>query len=90
LFALKVQLLAEKEYVLHIIADSCPLLTIPDNGGIYCYEIQGFHSVFGDNCFFTCNKGYELNGTSVVNCQSDGTWNDTVPTCEIGKNVISF
>ena len=66
--------------------DSCPLLTVPNNGGIYCYDVQDFQALYGDNCFFTCDEGYVLNGSGVVNCQGH-SWNDSIPTCETGNNI---
>ena len=42
--------------------------------------------VFGDNCYFACDDGYEVNGNNVLTCQSDGTWNDSAPNCDLGKH----
>jgi len=30
---------------------------------------------------FTCHAGYELNGTSQLQCNETGTWSDLFPTC---------
>lgn len=35
---------------------------------------------------FECMTGYYINGNSVMSCNIDGTWNDTIPTC--GKHLI--
>ncbi|XP_066265897.1 P-selectin-like [Branchiostoma lanceolatum] len=53
----------------------CPLLTAPSDG-----------TVSGDNAYndvlqFTCNAGYELQGSATSRCQADGTWSDIAPTC---------
>ncbi|XP_019619436.1 PREDICTED: sushi, von Willebrand factor type A, EGF and pentraxin domain-containing protein 1-like [Branchiostoma belcheri] len=56
----------------------CPTLTAPTNGalsplGPYAYP---------DGVTFTCNSGYQLNGATDATCQADGTWSNSVPTCE--------
>ena len=38
----------------------------------------------GDTCTFTCNTGYEVTGSSVRACQSDGTWMGSVTMCTRG------
>ena len=32
--------------------------------------------------FFTCDNGYTLTGGSFRQCQNDGTWDGTTPTCQ--------
>ncbi|XP_052280448.1 sushi, von Willebrand factor type A, EGF and pentraxin domain-containing protein 1-like [Dreissena polymorpha] len=32
---------------------------------------------------FTCDEGYDLIGSESLVCRTDGTWNDTEPTCRI-------
>ncbi|KAI8485711.1 hypothetical protein Bbelb_365450 [Branchiostoma belcheri] len=54
----------------------CPLLTAPVNG-----------VMFGSNFYqdiiqFSCNPGYELDGSSNLACQVDASWSGSVPTCE--------
>ncbi|XP_019613617.1 PREDICTED: CUB and sushi domain-containing protein 1-like, partial [Branchiostoma belcheri] len=31
---------------------------------------------------FSCKRGYNLVGASSITCEADGTWSDSVPTCE--------
>ncbi|XP_019633428.1 PREDICTED: CUB and sushi domain-containing protein 3-like [Branchiostoma belcheri] len=55
----------------------CISLPAPTNGelspvGPYRYQ---------DVVTFTCDTGYELNGTSDTMCQADETWSNPVPTC---------
>ena len=40
-----------------------------------------FFSV-GQKVSYSCNPGYTLIGTNLVECTSLGTWSNTVPTCE--------
>ncbi|XP_022102301.1 sushi, von Willebrand factor type A, EGF and pentraxin domain-containing protein 1-like isoform X2 [Acanthaster planci] len=37
----------------------------------------------GDDIFFSCYTGYRIVGATSATCQNDGTWSDSVPTCEI-------
>ncbi|XP_078371420.1 uncharacterized protein LOC144655075 [Oculina patagonica] len=37
---------------------------------------------YGQRCQHTCNDGYRLKGDSFRDCQADGTWSGTEPTCE--------
>ena len=39
----------------------------------------------GDNCRFTCNAGYELNGSDTRTCQNDGNWSGNDDVCRRGK-----
>ena len=58
----------------------------PANGNV---TLRG-NSV-GDTAAFTCNPGFQLIGISVLTCQNDGTWNDSLPTCiEIGKRQTTL
>jgi len=50
----------------------CPDLTTPSNGTISCSLINGPLFLYLDICNFTCNTGYELAGSSIRTCQSDG------------------
>ncbi|XP_078689172.1 uncharacterized protein LOC144920716 [Branchiostoma floridae x Branchiostoma belcheri] len=60
-------------------AVQCPTLMAPENGamspeGADTYEYQ-------DEVEFSCNQGYEMDGSSSVTCQSDKEWSAPVPTC---------
>ena len=35
----------------------------------------------GDTALFTCNPGFQLEGTSPLTCGNDGEWSDDPPTC---------
>ncbi|XP_078662291.1 sushi, von Willebrand factor type A, EGF and pentraxin domain-containing protein 1-like [Branchiostoma floridae x Branchiostoma belcheri] len=56
----------------------CPVLTPPPNGAM-----EGSSNSFEDVVHFSCYPGYNLVGATNTTCQSDGTWGDNTPTCEI-------
>lgn len=37
----------------------------------------------GDQLNLTCESDYEMEGSSLVTCQRDGKWNDTLPVCNV-------
>ena len=64
---------------------ACPSLTAPSNGMISCsLGGDGIPST-GDICIFTCDTGYELTGSSVRTCQSDGSWSGSGIICTRGR-----
>ncbi|XP_077308736.1 E-selectin-like isoform X2 [Lithobates pipiens] len=59
---------------------SCIDLQIPANGNISCTGENG-KSQYKSFCNFSCDEGYELNGTRSVFCQKTGEWSESTPTC---------
>ena len=55
----------------------CPTLGNPTNGVV---DLSG--TSLGDTATYTCDSGYELVGTPVLNCQHDGTWDNSPPLCQ--------
>ena len=43
---------------------------------------------YEDTCFFTCNVGYELTGSEVIICLSDGSWSFSEVACNRSKYCI--
>ncbi|XP_075472936.1 P-selectin-like isoform X3 [Ascaphus truei] len=37
---------------------------------------------YASECHFQCADGFTLNGTDRLQCQSSGSWSDTVPSCK--------
>ena len=42
---------------------------------------------YNDICTFTCNAGYELSGSFIRTCQSDGSWSGTDTLCTRSEYV---
>ena len=63
---------------------NCSTLNPPMNGMIYCPLEDGVPS-YEDACSFTCKTGYELTGSDIRTCQSDGSWDGNETVCTRGK-----
>jgi len=37
---------------------------------------------FGSQANYSCSEGYALNGNTTRECQADGQWSGSEPTCE--------
>ncbi|XP_019615701.1 PREDICTED: uncharacterized protein LOC109463369 [Branchiostoma belcheri] len=53
----------------------CPTLLPPINGGV------SGSNFYQDVLTFTCDPGYELEGSASLTCQADATWSGVEPTC---------
>ena len=66
----------------------CDNLSIPANGEITsCSSGTLGVGYEGDTCSFTCNTGYELNGSDTRTCQNDGSWNGSDAVCTQGMSL---
>ncbi|MCA9532348.1 MAG: hypothetical protein KC593_01670 [Myxococcales bacterium] len=57
----------------------CMTLGAPSNGTV----TNGGAGSFGDTVNFSCDMGYNINGSSALMCQSNGLWNGSAPTCTL-------
>ena len=57
------------------------MLNSPVNGIMSCSLGDDGMSSYEDTCSFTCNTGYELTGSDIRTCQSDGNWSGTDIVC---------
>jgi len=70
----------------YIIVIQCDNLTAPSNGEITsCSSGSMGVDYEGDTCSFACNTGYELTGSDIRTCQSDGTWSGSGVVCKKGN-----
>ena len=69
-------------------AGLCPILTDPENGMVFCSLGDDGLTTDGDTCVYQCDVGYELSHNPVRECQSDGTWTGSEPTCDLGENYV--
>ena len=45
---------------------------------------------YEDTCSFTCNTGYELTGSDIRTCQSNGSWSGSDVVCRRGSYAWSL
>ncbi|XP_041479272.1 sushi, von Willebrand factor type A, EGF and pentraxin domain-containing protein 1-like [Lytechinus variegatus] len=75
---------ANCEVIVSINVFRCPRLQAPSSGSIAnCSD-----PVYGAQCTFSCNEGYELSGSSSRECvlpngQAPASWDGTQPTCQV-------
>ena len=63
----------------------CIPLGAPSNGMANCSG-----NLFEDVCKFSCNPGYELNGSETRVCMYNGEWSGTTAMCEQGMPIAAF
>ena len=71
----------------------CPSLSAPTNGMITCSLGDDGVATDGDTCSFTCFTGYELTGSDIKTCRSDGMWSRSEAVCDMSKyyrNLLLF
>jgi len=54
----------------------------PSNGRLETEVRRGYYE-FEDTVHFSCIPGYDLVGSDMITCQSDGTWSHSEPVCQI-------
>ncbi|XP_075688378.1 E-selectin-like [Rhinoderma darwinii] len=63
-------------------AVQCNTLVAPSMGKMNCSHID---FGYGTVCKFTCEYDLLLNGTDILECDKNGSWNTEAPTCEAVK-----
>lgn len=63
-------------------AVKCPALQKPENGAVHCGEDSQMQFSYGSSCWFSCDVGFELQGTANSQCTSEGSWSSSTPTCK--------
>ncbi|XP_041371080.1 sushi, von Willebrand factor type A, EGF and pentraxin domain-containing protein 1-like [Gigantopelta aegis] len=56
----------------------CNILSTPSHGSKRCNSHQ---NIYGTECTFVCEKGFELSGHNTSRCLSNGSYSDPTPTC---------
>ena len=63
----------------------CGDLDDPENGQV---SLTG--TTFGSKATYTCNKGFELVGSSMRMCLANAQWMGEAPTCERKHFIVQF
>ncbi|XP_045905003.1 P-selectin [Micropterus dolomieu] len=59
----------------------CESLKAPPRASMQCQDPLGVHS-YGSICTVQCEEGFDLIGTNVTNCSSQGNWSHALPVCQ--------
>ncbi|XP_078263764.1 P-selectin-like isoform X2 [Rhinoraja longicauda] len=60
---------------------TCQTITQPEQGMINCTHRNGNFS-YSSTCGFSCAKGFVLQGSGVLQCESSGQWTADTPSCK--------
>ena len=66
---------------IYFIAVRCPSLADPNNGTINCFLGDDGVASYEDTCTFSCDSGYELQGSDSRMCLADQIWSGGDPIC---------
>ncbi|XP_006887518.1 PREDICTED: E-selectin-like [Elephantulus edwardii] len=59
----------------------CGALTSPAKGTVECFP-KASSFLWNTTCAFNCEEGFELQGSSSLQCTSSGNWDNEMPTCK--------
>ena len=62
---------------------TCVLISCEDPGTPSNAMRIGSSLIVGSILMFTCDVGYSLNGEGIIQCTDAGTWNSSIPSCDI-------
>ena len=76
----------------YIKGQTCDVLPNPTNGLVTITRLESPGILPGSQAVYTCNGGYEINGNSIHDCQSDGTWSGSEPSCvgEVLRSELGY
>uniref|UniRef100_A0A5F8G7M7 Selectin E n=1 Tax=Monodelphis domestica TaxID=13616 RepID=A0A5F8G7M7_MONDO len=63
-------------------AVKCSIASQPENGSVMCNHSSTGDFTYQSVCNFNCNEGFELQGSSQIECTAQGQWTHQSPTCE--------
>ncbi len=64
----------------------CRSLEVPTHAFMQCQDPQGVNS-FGSICTIQCDRGFNLIGTNMTKCLSQGDWSHVLPVCQ-GRTTV--
>ena len=64
-------------------APTCMHVNCGDPGDISNGNKNGTTYHYGAVVSYSCDTGYYINGSQTLQCQADGNWNGTVPSCDV-------
>lgn len=70
-------------FLLSLFVVMCPSLGTIDNGNLST-DATNINTVVTVHC----NSGYQLQGSNILVCQSNGQWSDDKPSCHSGTYML--
>ncbi|XP_030288253.1 P-selectin [Sparus aurata] len=64
----------------------CDSLKAPPHASLQCHDPLGAHS-YGSICTVQCEEGFDLIGTNMTNCSSQGSWTHALPSCQAKRCI---
>lgn len=65
----------------HVPAAKCPVLEAPKNGQLTCFHRHG-NFTYNSICAFSCDVGFVMVGSEMLNCTALGEWTGSAPFCK--------
>ncbi|XP_030626723.1 uncharacterized protein LOC115809273 [Chanos chanos] len=65
----------------HVVKCSKDNVTAPADGNFKCAHPHGDFS-YASQCEFSCEKGYQLTGSTTMRCTASATWSTSPPSCK--------
>ncbi|XP_027724283.1 E-selectin isoform X1 [Vombatus ursinus] len=64
-------------------AVKCDAARQPQNGSVTCAHSPAGDFTYQSVCNFSCEEGFELQGSPQLECTAQGQWTQQMPTCEV-------
>ena len=72
-----------------LLAVNCPPLNLANGEVMYnSTPVSNDRLIVGTSASFTCQSGYSLSGSSSIICTNSGNWNEPLPTCKQGNQIL--
>uniref|UniRef100_A0A2I2YRH8 E-selectin n=1 Tax=Gorilla gorilla gorilla TaxID=9595 RepID=A0A2I2YRH8_GORGO len=63
----------------------CDAVHQPPKGLVRCAHSPIGEFTYKSSCAFSCEEGFELHGSTQLECTSQGQWTEEVPSCQVVK-----
>ncbi|XP_039097827.1 E-selectin [Hyaena hyaena] len=69
-------------------AVKCKAVRQPQHGSVKCTHSPPGEFTYKSSCAFSCEEGFELQGSAQLECTSQGQWTQEVPSCQVARCSI--
>ncbi|XP_004464219.2 E-selectin isoform X2 [Dasypus novemcinctus] len=64
-------------------AVKCDAVSQPQSGSVRCTHSSTGKFTYKSFCAFSCEEGFELHGSTQLECTAQGQWTQEVPSCQV-------